>query len=101
VTTPPRPGAGGGLRAAGPWACTLGVWNVKTAVETIFVGKDRAIQAPLPANGHPRLRIDHHHRHGARQDRTITGRGDLTPVIRVLAPRGDELAVDRPPAASR
>ena len=32
-------------------ACTRGIYdNMKTAVETIFVGKERAIQSPLPAN---------------------------------------------------
>ena len=31
--------------------CTRGIYdNMKTAVETIFVGKERALQSPLPAD---------------------------------------------------
>ena len=35
-------------------ACTRGIYdNMKTAVEAIFVGKDRALQPPLPADVRP------------------------------------------------
>jgi hypothetical protein len=35
-------------------ACTRGIYdNMKTAVETVFVGKERAIQPPLPADVQP------------------------------------------------
>ena len=35
-------------------ACARGIYdNMKTAVETIFVGKDRALQSPLPADVQP------------------------------------------------